>query len=232
MSYTGSVPDTTSSSETDWRKAAACREEEPEIFFATTLTAAGQRDVEQAKAACRRCLSRDACLQYALDNHISDGIFGGLTEGERKSLRRSIRKGRTAAEDVEAKAEQARRPRRERTLQTILEDNTKPVPGGHLAWTGRPQNHFGGQVYTPKQVCFTADRGHPPAGRLRAECGIDACVLPAHLVEVPAVAECGTRAGYQKHLREKTAICGPCRQANADADNRLRRTGTTKVLVS
>jgi len=42
-------------------------------------------------------------------------------------------------------------------------------------------------------------------------------------------AQCGTRPGYQKHLREKTAICAPCRQANTDADNRLRRTGTSKV---
>jgi hypothetical protein len=44
-------------------------------------------------------------------------------------------------------------------------------------------------------------------------------------------AKCGTRAGYRKHQREKSAICGPCRQANTDADNRLRRTGTSKVAV-
>jgi hypothetical protein len=44
-------------------------------------------------------------------------------------------------------------------------------------------------------------------------------------------AKCGTRAGYQKHLREKTEICAPCRQANTDADNRLRRTGTTKAAA-
>ncbi|WP_069773060.1 WhiB family transcriptional regulator [Streptomyces sp. LUP30] len=42
-------------------------------------------------------------------------------------------------------------------------------------------------------------------------------------------ATCGTRPGYQKHLREGTEICGPCRQANTGADNRLRRTGTTKA---
>jgi hypothetical protein len=44
-------------------------------------------------------------------------------------------------------------------------------------------------------------------------------------------AQCGTRPGYQRHLREHTAICGPCRQANTDADNRLRRTGTTKAVA-
>lgn len=44
-------------------------------------------------------------------------------------------------------------------------------------------------------------------------------------------AKCGTRAGYQKHLRETTTICPPCRQSNTDANNRLLRTGTTKALV-
>ncbi|MFG3085079.1 WhiB family transcriptional regulator [Streptomyces parvulus] len=44
-------------------------------------------------------------------------------------------------------------------------------------------------------------------------------------------AACGTRSGYQRHLREKTEICPPCRQANTDADNRLRRTGTTRVAA-
>ena len=43
-------------------------------------------------------------------------------------------------------------------------------------------------------------------------------------------AECGTRGGYQRHLREKTPICAPCRQANTDADN-LRRNGTTRVAA-
>ncbi|MGA5354019.1 WhiB family transcriptional regulator [Streptomyces thermodiastaticus] len=44
-------------------------------------------------------------------------------------------------------------------------------------------------------------------------------------------AQCGTRSGYQKHLREKTPICDPCRKANSAADARLRRTGTTKALI-
>jgi len=54
--------------------------------------------------------------------------------------------------------------------------------------------------------------------------------LPVPVKKKRGPAECGTRSGYQKHVREKTEICPPCRQANTDADNRLRRTGTTKVL--
>lgn len=45
----------------------------------------------------------------------------------------------------------------------------------------------------------------------------------------PEPAVCGTNSGHRKHVRDKTPICDPCRQAHADADARLRRTGTTKV---
>ena len=45
-------------------------------------------------------------------------------------------------------------------------------------------------------------------------------------------ARCGTNSGYRKHLREKTQICGPCRRAHADADARLRRTGSTKQVAA
>lgn len=45
-------------------------------------------------------------------------------------------------------------------------------------------------------------------------------------------AKCGTRSGYQRHRAIGEEACGPCRQANTDADNRLRRTGTTRELAS
>lgn len=41
---------------------------------------------------------------------------------------------------------------------------------------------------------------------------------------------CGTRSGYRAHRARGEEACQPCRQANTDADNRLRRTGTTKQL--
>jgi hypothetical protein len=44
-------------------------------------------------------------------------------------------------------------------------------------------------------------------------------------------ARCGTNSGYAKHLRDKTEICGPCRQAHTDADARLRRSGTSKAAA-
>lgn len=47
------------------------------------------------------------------------------------------------------------------------------------------------------------------------------------LTPPPSPPDCGTRGGYQKHLRAEETPCTPCRQANADADRRLRNTGTT-----
>lgn len=44
-------------------------------------------------------------------------------------------------------------------------------------------------------------------------------------------AKCGTRSGYQRHHREGTPYCVPCRQANTDAYNRLLRTGTTRATA-
>lgn len=41
-------------------------------------------------------------------------------------------------------------------------------------------------------------------------------------------ANCGTRGGYQRHLRHEEKPCDPCRFANSAADRRLRSTGSTK----
>lgn len=227
--YTGAVPDTRRKA--DWRDQAACREEDAEMFFASELTAAGKQDVEQAKAVCRRCPSAIDCLGFALDERIDYGIFGGLNEQERASLRRAATRRRLTPEAAAKKAEQARQPAKPRTLRSIVDDNTTPVYGGHLAWTGKKQIHFRGQTFTPKQLAFTLDRGHAPDGRVTSECGNNACVLPAHLADTEERARCGTRSGYRRHLANGETSCDPCLEANADADRLLRNTGTTKALV-
>jgi hypothetical protein len=128
------------------------------------------------------------------------------------------------------RTETAQSPKPE-SLQEIFAASTRRLSGGHLTWTGKAQTRFDGQIFTPKQVCFIVGRGRLPDGRLVAECGVIECVLPVHLSDAAERTRCGTRGGYQKHLREGTEICRHCRRANADADARLRRTGTTKALV-
>lgn len=215
----------------DWRGSGACRTEDPELFFPNGYeSAANLLQIEQAKAICQRCPALDACLAYALDNHVPDGIFGGLTEQERASIRRRAQRRNSTPETAAAQADQARQPHRERTLQTIFEDNTTKR-GEHLTWTGPRKVGFRGQFYTPKQIAFITGRGRKPEGSSRSACGVSSCVLPAHVTD-QADRGCGTRAGYQRHHREGTEACEPCQQANRDAYNLLCRTGTGTTRVT
>jgi WhiB family redox-sensing transcriptional regulator len=81
----------------DWREHAACRDEDPELFFPLSEMGPGARQADEAKAVCARCPVREQCLEYALDNGLDHGIFGGLTESERRRLRRGARPSRRAA---------------------------------------------------------------------------------------------------------------------------------------
>lgn len=51
------------------------------------------------------------------------------------------------------------------------------------------------------------------------------------LAKARKVAECGTRSGYSKHLRQKTKPCQPCRDANTAAWRQRRLTGTTRAAA-
>ncbi|OXM73455.1 MULTISPECIES: WhiB family transcriptional regulator [Amycolatopsis] len=80
----------------DWRTSAACRDEDPELFFPVSEMGPGARQVARAKAVCASCPVRAECLAYALDTGLDNGIFGGTTEGERRSLIRSRRRAEAA----------------------------------------------------------------------------------------------------------------------------------------
>lgn len=77
----------------DWRDGAACRDHDPELFFPVSEIGPGAEQVEQAKAVCATCPVRAECLEYALDNALDYGIFGGLTESERREFARRRRSG-------------------------------------------------------------------------------------------------------------------------------------------
>jgi WhiB family redox-sensing transcriptional regulator len=77
------VPRETSSTELGWWHRAACKDKDPELFFVT-----GAQDKKQAKRICRECEVREDCLQEAVDMQLDHGIWGGLTERERRAIRR------------------------------------------------------------------------------------------------------------------------------------------------
>ena len=67
----------------DWRDYAACAQTDPEAFFPEK--GGSTRD---AKQICRGCFVREECLAYALERDERFGIWGGLSERERRRLKR------------------------------------------------------------------------------------------------------------------------------------------------
>ena len=67
----------------DWRQDAACRDLDTAIFFPDT-----DEDAATALAVCASCPVREACLEFALLTRQDDGVWGGLTENERRRVRR------------------------------------------------------------------------------------------------------------------------------------------------
>lgn len=72
----------------DWQDRAACRDENPELFFPTGDTGPALLQIEQAKAVCNRCPVMGQCRQWALETRQDSGVWGGLSEGERRATQR------------------------------------------------------------------------------------------------------------------------------------------------
>lgn len=69
-----------------WQTDALCAQTDPEAFFPEK--GGSTRD---AKRVCGSCPVRDECLDYAMDHDEKFGIWGGLSERERRRLRRASR---------------------------------------------------------------------------------------------------------------------------------------------
>lgn len=80
----------------DWRHRAACRDEDPELFFPIGNTGPALLQIEDAKQVCRRCNVVEACLQWALESGQDDGVWGGTSEDERRALQRRAARARAA----------------------------------------------------------------------------------------------------------------------------------------
>ncbi|MCX4445267.1 WhiB family transcriptional regulator [Streptomyces sp. NPDC087866] len=76
----------------NWRMHAACRDEDPDLFFPIGSTGPALVQVEEAKAVCRRCPVQEECLRWALENNQDSGVWGGLGENERRALKRRSRR--------------------------------------------------------------------------------------------------------------------------------------------
>ena len=68
-----------------WQERALCAETDPEAFFPEK-----GGSTREAKKICTGCEVRAECLEYALSNDERFGIWGGLSERERRRLRRRV----------------------------------------------------------------------------------------------------------------------------------------------
>jgi WhiB family redox-sensing transcriptional regulator len=70
--------------ESSWHERALCSQTDPEAFFPEK-----GGSTREAKKICVGCEVRGECLEYALENDERFGIWGGLSERERRRLRRA-----------------------------------------------------------------------------------------------------------------------------------------------
>lgn len=66
-----------------WQAYANCLGVDPDLFFPERGAS-----TREAKAVCSRCVVRTECLEYALNNAEKFGIWGGLSERERRRIRK------------------------------------------------------------------------------------------------------------------------------------------------
>ena len=81
----------------DWRSQAACLTVDPELFFPVGNTGPAIAQTAKAKEVCGRCEVVDPCLKWALENGQDAGVWGGMSEDERRSLKRRAARARRSS---------------------------------------------------------------------------------------------------------------------------------------
>jgi WhiB family redox-sensing transcriptional regulator len=81
----------------EWWSRAACKSADPELFFPISHSGPASAQIMRAKEICAGCAVQDECLRYALAADPVHGVWGGMSEEERRLLRRREQKARTRA---------------------------------------------------------------------------------------------------------------------------------------
>lgn len=87
----------TMTEERRWQERANCLGVDPDLFFPERGAS-----TKEAKSVCGRCEVKGECLEYALSNGEKFGIWGGLSERERRRVRRERALARRRQEAEEA----------------------------------------------------------------------------------------------------------------------------------
>lgn len=78
--------------DTTWMATGNCNNHPPAVFFPSDGVG-----VEVAKKICATCPVKDQCLEYALDQRIDHGVWGGASERQRRRLLKQRRANRARA---------------------------------------------------------------------------------------------------------------------------------------
>lgn len=199
-----------------WYRAAACHGADDTVFHPNS------RDKSAGAAAiaiCQTCPVRRACLDAALNEE------GGAGESSRHGIRGAL--------DPAGRVREYKRRKQVAKRAAAVRAKTGEQPA-----TPTPQRP---NPYAPKLT----DAQRATIRARYADGGTLAGLAREYDVTVPSIrrtvrgiirtapaAECGTRDGYRAHRARGKEACRPCKDANADADRRLRNTGTSKPLAA
>lgn len=168
---------------TEWRHAAACKQEDPELFFPRGETGPSIVQIEDAKAVCRQCPVMDTCALWALETRQDAGVWGGLSEAERRRIHR--RRAQHPEATYEQLLARVRAPRAAPpTLAEMFTARTAPFGDGHTKWLLKNTAiSVNGRNRTAGQIAFFLGHGREPLGVVRAACGTSGCVSLDHLTD-------------------------------------------------
>jgi WhiB family redox-sensing transcriptional regulator len=80
----------------DWMATGNCRDEPPATFFPNDGVG-----VEIAKRICADCPVAERCLEYALENRIDHGVWGGTSERQRRRIIRARAEAARSGDNAE-----------------------------------------------------------------------------------------------------------------------------------
>lgn len=84
----------------EWMDQALCAQTDPESFYPEK-----GGSTREAKKTCEQCLVRAECLEWALANDERFGIWGGLSERERRAISKTLQQGPTDEPAIPAAAD-------------------------------------------------------------------------------------------------------------------------------
>lgn len=135
----------------DWRHRGKCRGEDPELFFPVGNSGPALEQIAEAKAVCADCLVVTECLAWALESGQDAGVWGGMSEDERRALKRRNARRSPApvkndlsigADDELADREESEALSDAELLRDAGREATEAINNGDLLAKPAPRSHL------------------------------------------------------------------------------------------